>query len=201
MKSKKLILAMVLTFAAGGMLGFVAGFGSAKRDMRQFMNRMHNYAKGGPMSGHHLLERFEKSLNLTPEQVDQLKPIFDQFLEKQREIGKQVRPEKKKLMEGLIKDVKSVLTERQLKKFEKMEQKRKEEMRSRSGRDNDRPPQRKRDKEKRGDRDGKRRPRPPKPPLNGDEPIPPKPPLDGGAVPPPEPPLDGETPIPPPPPQ
>jgi len=187
---------MFLIFIAGGILGFVGGYGTAKREVRDFMKRMRSYAKGGPMSGHHLMDRFERGLDLTPEQMDQLKPAFDEFLAKQRELGKQIRPDKKKLMETLMKEVKSVLTEKQMKKLKRMEQKRKEEMRSRNGRGNKRPPKRKRDSEKRGERE-ERRPRPPKPPMDGDSPIPPAPPKPN----PPEPSLDGDSPIPPPPPQ
>jgi hypothetical protein len=149
MKSKKLISSMLLIFVSGGIIGFVGGFGTGRNNARQFMNEVKNYAKDGALSENHLMKRFQGELDLTPEQMNTLKPAFDKCLSGQRALSRKIRPGRKKLTETLLTKIKEVLTEPQLKKFASLEKKRKEQASSKISQKKERSSSKKRGKEPR----------------------------------------------------
>ncbi len=81
-----------------------------------------NVRKGSPMFGRRLMERLNHELKFSDEQLEEIKPSFDEFSRKMFDLDKRVHPQKRNNLLELMQKIKQVLTPRQLEKMKRIEE-------------------------------------------------------------------------------
>lgn len=121
-KPWKLVLLLTGIFLAGGVAG---GFVTLEVGKNMLWKRLapENW---GPAR----LKKLEGQLNLTPEQIERLKPIVRRDVDELNRLRQQGFQETRRILERMEKDIAEVLTPEQRAKFEKIN----EEMRERARR-------------------------------------------------------------------
>lgn len=150
-KPWKLVLLLTGIFLAGGVAG---GFVTLEVGKNMLRKRLapENW---GPAR----LKMLEKHLELTPDQIERLKPIVRRDVDELARLRQQGFQETRRVLERMEKDIAAVLTPQQKEKFERLN----EEMRERARRMVER-----RERGEKGERRG--------PPPDGKEGPPPPPP-------------------------
>lgn len=150
-KPWKLVLLLTGIFLAGGVAG---GFVTLEVGKNMLRKRLapENW---GPAR----LKMLEKHLELTPDQIERLKPIVRRDVDELARLRQQGFQETRRVLERMEKDIAAVLTPQQKEKFERLN----EEMRERARRMIER-----RERGEKGERRG--------PPHDGKEGPPPPPP-------------------------
>lgn len=150
-KPWKLVLLLTGIFLAGGVAG---GFVTLEVGKNMLRKRLapENW---GPAR----LKKLEEQLNLTPEQIERLKPIVRRDVEDMNRLRQQGFQETRRILERMERDIAAVLTPEQKAKFEKLN----EEMRERA--------RRMMERRERGEKTERRGP----PPEGKDGPPPPPP--------------------------
>lgn len=107
--TKSTALACLLTFA----LGTGAGWWAGRELFPRRVDRQQRYQQ--------MLERFGTQLNLTPEQKEQVKVLFEAKRQKMKALREETRPRYDEIRRAAKEDIRKLLTPEQQKKFDQME--------------------------------------------------------------------------------
>lgn len=160
-KPWKLVLLLTGIFLAGAVAGGFVTLEVGKGMLRKRMAPEH----WGPAR----LKTLERELDLSPRQVEQLKPIVRRDVEDLNRLRQQGFQETRRILERMERDIAAILTPEQKAKFEKFNEERRERARRMFE-------QQRRERSEKGERRG---PPPGEPGPRGDAPPPP-PPADKG---------------------
>lgn len=133
-KPWKLVLLLTGIFLAGSVVGGFVSLAVARSMVRERL--------APEMWGPNRLKMIEKRLQLTPEQVERLKPIIRRDVEELTKLRQQGFQEARRVVERMEKDIASVLTPEQAVKYEKLNAELREKARrmfEQQKRDRDRP--------------------------------------------------------------
>jgi Spy/CpxP family protein refolding chaperone len=106
------ILIVAVAFIAGALIG-VAG-GRAWSLLRGPIPHRPDFVRG------RIVEHLDESLQLTPQQREQVEKIMERHHQRMREISEGMRPRMRQEIDAANREVESLLTPEQRKKFEKM---------------------------------------------------------------------------------
>ena len=119
-------LKYTLAFVAVLLIGFVLGFLVSGRLIHSRVNRMQKY-----YTNQGFRYEFRRLLHPSPEQLKQMKPVLEEYGQKNRENMMLFRQRQQQLMKSLHHDLKPFLSPVQVKRLEMMEQRRMGPMRNR----------------------------------------------------------------------
>jgi len=109
-------LKYTLAFVVVLLIGFILGFLVSGRLIHNRVNRLQKYyTKQG------FRYEFMRVLHPSPEQLQRMRPILEEYAKKNRENMILFRAQQKQLMKNLHNDLKPFLTPEQVKRFEIME--------------------------------------------------------------------------------
>ncbi|MHB9138503.1 MAG: hypothetical protein ACYC4Q_03775 [Victivallaceae bacterium] len=121
-KLKKIVIAFVLFFLSGILLGGIAGFCVGKIPAGR---------KPNPQSfRQHIFDRYVKELSLTKEQQQQMRPVIDKGFDRVQEFRNKRTLELLDIIYGNYDELKVFLNPEQLKKLEEMRKKTTERFKS-----------------------------------------------------------------------
>lgn len=117
MKRERLfsVLALVVAFALGGVAG---AFGMRAHVFRGFADRMHGPPGRARMEFR--LEAMTRELDLTSEQRDKIRKVFESHEQERRAMFDRCAPEQRALMDKVDAEIRAVLTPEQQKKHDEM---------------------------------------------------------------------------------
>lgn len=121
-----------LKFAASvGLVFFVGVLVGALGGNIYFKARIEKIFHGGPPRGERILERLTEDLDLTPTQLEEIRPIVMAFDKKTFDLRRQFLPQMRRLHEQIRDQIKTKLDEKQKRKFDKINERLKKRFRGR----------------------------------------------------------------------
>ena len=96
-----------------------------------FETRIENIFHGGPPNGERVLERLSEVLDLTPTQVEEIRPIIIGFDKKTFDLRRQFFPRMKHHLDQVRAQIRTKLNKKQKRKFDKINERLKKRFRGR----------------------------------------------------------------------
>jgi len=118
-KRWKIILSFVVVFAAGAVVGGVFATSQAESQRKQWRERAKDGEQERQKFSDRAIRHYTERLNLTPEQVDQIRPVLEEAGEEMRRVRMDWSKNTASVAEELNKSIAAILTPEQKIEFEK----------------------------------------------------------------------------------
>jgi len=118
-KRWKVVFSFVVVFAAGAVVGGVYTLSRAEAQPKHWREQMKDGEQGRKQFSDRAIRHYTERLNLTPEQVDQIRPILEAAGKEMRRVRMDWSKDTAMVAEEMNKSVEAILTSEQKIKFQK----------------------------------------------------------------------------------